>query len=200
MHDMHLVLHGLAIKKHGGPEAVADLVALDLARVRSGLQQACSSGRAIEAQGKYALTPAGRMVLDGQYSRYYDGLRRDPAFVAAYERFELVNVELKQATTDWQTIEVGGERLRNDHSHADYDAEVIDRIGEVDERVDPILAALARGLPRIAGYRRKLRLALERAEDGDVSWISDARIDSYHTVWFELHEELLRVMGRVRDE
>ena len=27
-----------------------------------------------------------------------------------------------------------------------------------------------------------------------------AKIDSYHTVWFELHEDLLRMLGREREE
>ena len=38
------------------------------------------------------------------------------------------------------------------------------------------------------------------AEDGEHEWVSDVRRDSYHTVWFELHEELLRIMGREREE
>jgi len=25
-------------------------------------------------------------------------------------------------------------------------------------------------------------------------------VDSYHTVWFELHEDLLRILGREREE
>ena len=45
-----------------------------------------------------------------------------------------------------------------------------------------------------------LLVALERAEDGAVEWVSDAKIASYHTVWFELHEDLLRMLGREREE
>ena len=43
-------------------------------------------------------------------------------------------------------------------------------------------------------------MRLEKAEDGKVEWVSDARIESYHTVWFELHEDLLRLLGRQREE
>ncbi len=43
-------------------------------------------------------------------------------------------------------------------------------------------------------------MALERAEGGAIEWVSDARILSYHTVWFELHEDLLRILGRQRSE
>ena len=59
---------------------------------------------------------------------------------------------------------------------------------------------LAKGLPRLEHYRTGLLAALEKAEDGAIEWVSDARIESYHTLWFELHEELLRIVGRQRSE
>ena len=46
----------------------------------------------------------------------------------------------------------------------------------------------------------KLGTALEKAEDGAIEWVSDAKIESYHTLWFELHEDLLRLMRREREE
>lgn len=61
-----------------------------------------------------------------------------------------------------------------------------------------MLEALATSLPRFARYRAKLDTALSRAEDGERAWVSDATIDSYHSVWFELHEDILRVLGRAR--
>ena len=200
MNEMHLVLHGVAIKKHANAAAIAEAVGLDVARATALLQEAAAGARLIEAQGAYALTPAGRMILDNQYSRHYDELRADQTFIAACDRFERVNVELKQVITDWQTLDVGGQKVRNDHSNRDYDAGVLDRLGEVHERFEPILAQMIKGLPRLAVYRHKLEAALEEAEAGRIEWISDARIESYHTVWFELHEDLLRVLGRVRDE
>jgi hypothetical protein len=200
MNDMHLALHGVAIKKHAPAGAVAEAVGLAPARADALLAEAAAGGRLVEAQGAYALTPAGRMILDSQYSRYYDELREDAAFVAAYERFERVNVELKQVITDWQTMDVGGQKVRNDHSNKDYDAEVLDRLGEVHERFEPILAQIIRGLPRLTVYRHKLERALEDAEAGKLQWVSDAKLESYHTVWFEMHEDLLRVLGRQREE
>jgi hypothetical protein len=197
---MHLALHGVAIKKHAPAGAVAEAVGLAPARADALLAEAAAGGRLVEAQGAYALTPAGRMILDSQYSRYYDELREDAAFVAAYERFERVNVELKQVITDWQTMDVGGQKVRNDHSNKDYDAEVLDRLGEVHERFEPILAQIIRGLPRLTVYRHKLERALEDAEAGKLQWVSDAKLESYHTVWFEMHEDLLRVLGRQREE
>ena len=198
--DSHLVLHGLAIKKHASPEAVAHLLGLPAERVKTALADAVKRGRAAEAQGRYVLAPMARMSLDGEYSKYYSDLRGNADFVAAYEGFERINVELKQLITDWQTMDVAGKRVPNDHSNEAHDQKVLDRLGEMHERADKIFARLAAGLPRLQIYRDHLLQALEKAEDGAIEWVSDARIDSYHTVWFELHEELLRLMGRVRVE
>lgn len=198
--DAHLVLHGLAIKKHADAAAVAKLVGLSAERVSAALADAVKRGRAAEAQGRYLLAPMARMALDGEYSKYYDGLRRNADFVEAYEGFEKINVDLKQLITDWQTMEVAGQRVPNDHSNQAHDERVIDRLGKLHERADKLFAKLAAGLPRLQIYRDHLLVALEKAEDGAIEWVSDARIDSYHTVWFELHEELLRLMGRVRVE
>jgi hypothetical protein len=197
---MHLALHGVAIKKHAAATAIAEVVGLDVERTEALLKAATLAGRLAEAQGGYVLTPAGRMILDNQYSQFCDDVRSNAAFVAACERFERINVELKQVITDWQTLDVGGQKVRNDHANADYDAAVLDRLGEVHERFEPVLAQLTLGLPRLVRYGRKLEVALERAEAGQSEWVSDARSESYHTVWFELHEDLLRVLGRVREE
>jgi hypothetical protein len=197
---MHLALHGVALKKHAQAAEVAAAVGLDAARTASLLREAAAGARLVETQGAYALTPAGRLILDNHYSRFYGELRADRAFATAYERFERLNGELKQVITDWQTLDLGGTKVRNDHSNADYDAAVLDRLGDVHERFEPILAQLIAGLPRLAFHRDKLEHALALAEAGSVDWVSDAKIESYHTVWFELHEDLLRVLGRCREE
>ena len=68
------------------------------------------------------------------------------------------------------------------------------------ERFEPVLDAMIAAHGRFEVYKNGLTTALEKAEDGEVEWVSDATIDSYHTVWFELHEDLLRVMGETREE
>ncbi len=200
MTDTYLVLHGLAIKKHADAAAVAAAVGLDEAEVRAVLDDAVAKGRAARAGEAYSLTPVARVALDGAYSRLFAAQRADPAFTTAYERFEAINRDLKALMTAWQTIEIDGESVLNDHSNKDYDNRLIDRLGALHERAEAILQQLSAGLPRLANYARKLEAALEKAEDGAIEWVSGARIESYHTVWFELHEDLLRVLGRTRQE
>lgn len=198
--DLHRVMHGVAIRKHGDAGAIAALAGVPLARVETVLVAAVAGGRVAEVDGKYMLTPCGQMMLAGEYSRFNDALRANAEFVGAYQRFEVINKDLKQLITDWQTMDVGGTRVANDHSNQDYDERVIGRLGDLHERFEPILNKLCAGEPRLKVYSDKLGAALEKAEDGDVAWVSDARQDSYHTVWFELHEDLLRILGHVREE
>ncbi|MBB5685890.1 hypothetical protein [Sphingobium boeckii] len=200
MDERDLVFHGAAIKRHAGAAAIAELIGLPEARVSAQLAAAVATGRAIEAKGAFALGPLTRVALEARYGLHFGGLREDAAFVSAYEAFERINRTLKQVITDWQTITIGGAKVANDHSDAAHDDAVIDRLGDVHEQVEPILAALAKGLPRLAIYSQKLLAALESAEDGDHEWVSDIRRESYHTMWFELHEDLLRIMGQVREE
>jgi len=35
---------------------------------------------------------------------------------------------------------------------------------------------------------------------GEHTWLTRPTVDSYHTVWFELHEDLLATLGRTRSD
>ena len=200
MNDAHLVMHGLAIKKHATPEAVAGILGMEVETVRTTLAQLVEGKRVVEAQGKYVLAPAARMALDSDYARFYEEARGNSSFQAGYNEFERLNAQLKQLITEWQTIDVRGQRVSNDHSDKHHDDRIIDRLGELHERAETALEKLAGVLPRFSIYRDKLAAALEKAEGGDIAWVSDAKIESYHTLWFELHEDLLRLMRREREE
>jgi hypothetical protein len=200
VNEAHLVMHGLAVKKHGTPEAIAGILGLDASEVEAVIAQLVEAKRVVKVQGKYLLTPPARVALESDYSRLYADLRGNPQFKAGYEGFERLNGVLKQLITEWQTFSVGGERVPNDHSDEEYDHKIIDRLGELHERAETVIDQLASALPRMRVYRDKLLAALEKAEDGAVAWVSDTKIESYHTLWFELHEDLLRLMGREREE
>jgi hypothetical protein len=200
MDSRDLVHHGLAIKRLGTVEAVAELIGMPVEQVAVVLTDAVATRRAIEVNGAYTLTPLAKVALEGRYRLHYSSLRADPGFAAAFEQFERLNHSLKHTITQWQTVEVGGVRMANDHSDESYDAAIIDRLGAIHEEVDRILTSLSRRLLRLRVYADKLLFALEAAERGDPQWVSDVRRPSYHTVWFEMHEDLLRIMGRVREE
>jgi hypothetical protein len=197
---VHQVLHGLAIKKHAGASDIARLVGLSEEATAAILRAAAVSGRALERDGKYLLSPLAQVAVESDYSRRYAALRENRQFLLAYDTFEKINVELKSLITSWQTMDTGGRRIPNDHSDGDYDMRIIDRLGELHERADMLLAQFERVLPRFSHYRTQLLSAVENAENGKSEWVSSPKLESYHTLWFELHEDLLRMLGRRRRE
>ena len=77
---------------------------------------------------------------------------------------------------------------------------VIARLRDLDAEVAAALAPLSSALPRFDGYARRLQRALDAISAGDDTMVAAPIKDSYHTVWFELHEELLVLSGRQREE
>lgn len=196
-----LALHGLAVKKAGGPADVAAILGTEESGVAAALEGAVEAGRAAGAKGTFMVAPAGREWLDERYPEAYAEFRADPEATEAYERFERINRELLALFTDWQMMPAaGGERHPNDHSDADYDNGVIDRLGDQHERAEKVLDRFAALEQRLGVYKTRLDEAYDKVLAGDKDYVSGARIDSYHTVWFELHEDLLRMLGREREE
>jgi pyruvate,orthophosphate dikinase len=64
----------------------------------------------------------------------------------------------------------------------------------------PWLADLAARLPRLARDAARLGLALEKIREGDGRFVASPRVDSLHGVWFELHEDLIRLASSSRAE
>jgi hypothetical protein len=195
-----LTLHCLTMKQLAGPAHVEAIVGVPTADAKAALGRLVESGDVKEARGNYVLMPAGRERLAARYGEIYKSVRQSDEFTAAYGRFERVNNDLKRLITDWQTITVAGQQAQNDHRDADYDHKIIDRLGAVHERVEPILDAFAVEVPRLSRHKDRLNAAVDRVFAGEKDYVSGVRLDSYHTVWFELHEDLLRILDTERDE
>jgi hypothetical protein len=52
----------------------------------------------------------------------------------------------------------------------------------------------------VAAYRRRLSDALARLEVGDHRYLTAPDRDSDHTAWFELHQHLINLLGRTRQQ
>jgi hypothetical protein len=140
------------------------------------------------------LTPEGRARLEELLRDERQNLDTS-AMLRAYAEFRSVNPEFKALVTDWQLKD----GQPNAHDDPDYDAAVLARLDEVHHRVTPIVDAFSAELPRLGRYRAKLQTALDRVRAGETMWLSRPLIDSYHTVWFELHEELILAAGLTRE-
>ena len=142
----------------------------------------------------WSLTASGRARGEQLLAAELDEMGAREAVADAYARFLELNPELLVICTDWQ---VRGEEV-NDHTDAGYDRAVVDRLVDLHVRARPLLADLRAHLARFASYPARLRAALERVTEGEREWFTKPTIDSYHTVWFELHEDLLATLGLER--
>ncbi|WP_072805916.1 hypothetical protein [Rhodococcoides yunnanense] len=202
MPDPYLsTLHCLTLKQLADVEGLVAILDLDPDDVKSALERAVSDGTALAARGKYMISPAGRSALDDAYPQWFAKERSDAEIASAMDSFESgVNKQVLSLTTAWQTTEVAGERQPNDHSDTAYDDKIIDKLGTVLDRTAAILAPLIAAQPSVDRFLGRIADALTRAEDGELDYVSSVRIDSFHTVWFQMHEHILRITGRERDE
>jgi len=88
--------------------------------------------------------------------------------------------------------------MPNDHKDPEYDWAIFDRLSSIDDRVGPLVSGVARVVDRFGPYRARLRTARQQVDDGGHEWLTSPRIDSYHTVWMQLHEDLLLALGKER--
>ncbi|MCW2652821.1 MAG: hypothetical protein QOE41_4366 [Mycobacterium sp.] len=151
--------------------------------------------RGLLLEGKtIRLSPEGRERLDQLLADERSGID-GAAMSAAYGHFRDVNAQFKALIVEWQLKD--GEP--NSHVDPEYDAGVLDRLDGIHENVVPIITAAASQIPRLNSYAEKLSAAREKVAAGETTWFTRPLVDSYHTVWFELHEELMLATGLTRD-
>ncbi|MEU8819490.1 transcriptional regulator [Actinoplanes sp. NPDC048796] len=176
---------------------VADAAGLATSQAESDLIDLAVSGLVTRTAGEFGgwgLTEAGRAedarATAGEVAAA--GARR--AIATAYEKFLVLNPELLDLCSAWHVRAANGTMVPNDHSDSGYDARVRDRFVDLDRRAGAVCAELSAALPRFRRYRARLTAALDRARSGRLEYLTDS-VDSYHTVWFQLHEDLLATLG-----
>ena len=190
-----LTLLGLRLKGFGGAGAVAELTGLDESEVVSILEGAKGDELVLHREGGqvsgWALTPAGRARGEELLKAELESAGARDVVHGGYEDFLDLNGQMLQLCTDWQVRSDLGDETLNDHTDADYDGAVIGRLEDLDGELAPILDDLASSLERFAGYRGRFDAALDKVRAGEIKFFTKPIIPSYHTVWFELHEDLL---------
>ncbi len=128
-----------------------------------------------------------------------DSVRLAPVIEPHWGGFHELNAALKAVVVAWQMRPCDSGEVPNDHSDADYDASVVIRLRtEVHTGIVPIIESVATAEGRFGRYQDRLEGSLAAIDAGDREMVAHPLRDSYHTVWFELHEELIRLTGRNR--
>jgi hypothetical protein len=193
-----LVLHGLQLKGNAPATVLADTVDLPVADVERELRALAADGLVVERTSPpagWGLTPAGRETVSRMVAAEVDAAGVRPAVTDAYHRFHALNAAVLDACSRWQVRDVAGTPMLNDHGDPGYDTAVVADLARLQRRADPVVDDLAGTLGRYRAYGPRLRRAVEHVEAGDRDWFTKPSLPSYHTVWFELHEDLLTTLG-----
>lgn len=191
------VLQGVRLKGRVSPADLAATLGADLGDITPVVERLTAAGL-LTGGATLRITLSGSERLAGLLAEERESME-PTAMAAAYDDFRAVNADFKCLVTDWQ-LKGGPAGVPNAHDDADYDAAVLARLDDVHARVMPIIEAAAAELPRLSAYAMKLAAALDKIKAGETTWLSRPLIDSYHTVWFELHEELIVASGLTREE
>lgn len=195
-----LVLHVLRCIGFAGRARVAAATGLPESDVESELIDLAVAGLVTHVAGDFGgwgLTDAGRIVDAERIADEVEASGARTAVAAAYDDFLVLNPELLDLCMAWQTRSVDGTVTPNGHTDPAYDIQVLDRLTDFDQRADVVCADLSAAMLRFQRYRVRLADALARARSGALEYVTDDTA-SYHTVWFQLHEDLLATLGLAR--
>ncbi|MDT7562699.1 MAG: hypothetical protein QOG76_1323 [Pseudonocardiales bacterium] len=189
-----LLLQAVRLKGRISVEAASVCAAIGVDEARTGLDALIGAGNAKAAGTSVRITPEGRERLAELLVQERAGVD-EAALEAAYHEFDDHNSALKSVVTAWQLKDAD---TPNDHTDAAYDQGVIDRLVALHGNFSPLLERIINQAPRLAPYAGRFDNAVRQLRAGDHSFVARPIADSYHTVWFELHEELIGLLGRTR--
>jgi len=192
------VVHALRLKSFADTDVVAEAAGLALDEAKAVLDGLAAAERVRYREGRmtgWMLMPDGRAHGEALLAAQLDGAGKRAELDAVYRRFLEHNQPFLSLCTDWQVRMIDGEQVSNDHTDADYDTMIIDRLADADANIQPICADLAALFDRFGHYSPNFAEALAKVQAGEIEWFTKPMIESYHTVWFELHEDLLASLG-----
>jgi hypothetical protein len=186
-----LLRHALVVRTFATVDGMAGSTGLPMPWIEARLTQGKEEGwvRLHPARGLWQLMPAERTAhltsLPDVGPEALDQLR------STYTEFLDLNGQFKLLCSAWQLRD----GVPNDHTDAAYDQARIAELARMDQSAAMVIADLADAAPRLGRYLRRLRSAFQRVSDGERDAFTGVMRESYHDVWMELHEDLLRTLA-----
>jgi pyruvate, orthophosphate dikinase len=189
----------LRIKGFASCEAMAEALDRPTEEVAAVFARLVQAGLAQETKVGVRLTPAGRAKADDLLARERAELDQR-VFAQCYEEFIPVNLAFKQAVTQWQTKLLDGKQVINDHTDSVYDNNVLAGLDSIHHSVSVLIERICLVAPRLGRYVARLTRALAKIRAADTRYLTAPNRDSYHSIWFELHQDLIGLSGSTREQ
>ncbi|MGB7411097.1 MAG: hypothetical protein WA910_08135 [Sphingopyxis granuli] len=143
------------------------------------------------AEGDLVLpTDDGQALLEKQYMSLRASLPEE-ARDEIIRQFRPLDREVKLLAAKWQNADA-----RNDWEEK---VAVIEKLSALQQKTLSFISRYRSQLPNLSEFGAKLGKALAHVLEGETDFVVGVRCPSYHTVWFEMHEDLLRTLQRERD-
>lgn len=185
--DQFLVINSVYLRKIATRKVISECCGVADEAIEAELARAEASEQLFDVgDGSFMLSEPGTQALLAEYRTRYGALRDSGEAEEWYQRFELLNSQFLVAISTWQ-------------QEGAADSGSLDKLLRLVERQVKSLGTVEGLLPRYARYRTRFETALDKVERGSIEHVVSPHVDSIHNVWFELHEDILTVLGRPRD-
>ena len=191
------LIHVLSIKGFAKEEILAAAVGLEVSDVELISQTLIDEGLLERSRIGMKLTEKGKVTA----AKILEDARERTDLAALetfYQAFTPINQDYKKSVSSWQIKTVGESAEPNDHKDAEYDRRVLTEMFKDHDSLKHLIASQLASCPLLRAYARRLEIAYAHVSAGHNQFVTGALIDSYHTVWFEFHEALIRLSGRDR--
>lgn len=197
-----LTVQALRLAGFSDEEGIADRALLPDDQIRRVLEDAARAGQArtmsfADAHG-WILTESGQVHLAALLEAEVEDAGAREVLSAVIEKFEGINGEFVESVSQWQlrSTESAGAPPAGADAHA-VDM-LLSHLSALGEELYIVLASLVGVLPRFGRYPAQYALAVRRARDEGLQWVTGLGLLSCHVVWAELHQDLLSTLGRER--
>jgi hypothetical protein len=198
-----LVLHAPRVLGFASAARIAARYALDPDVVEDTLLDFAARGwvahSGFAGSAGWFLTDLGRSEDEGRMTAELDRAGARDVVVGAHARFAPLNGRFGRACTDWQIRPTRVDAMAfNDHTDWAWDERVLRTLDSLARQLAEVAGDLAECLQRFDGYAARYASALARVNAAQRRWVDAPEIDSCHTVWIQLHEDLLATLGIAR--
>lgn len=200
-----LVLHGPRVLGFASTAGIAARFGLDQLTVEELLLDFEAYGWVSQAtfagRSGWSITERGKAENERRLAAELDNLGARPVVAALHRDFLRSNRRLGRACLDWQIRPTREHPMAaNDHTDWAWDERVLDSLASIGRTLRTINDGLSTVLLRFDGYAIRYADALRRIDGGERRWVDSPEVDSCHTVWIQLHEDLLATLGIPRGE
>lgn len=191
------LIHVLSIKGFAREEILVAALGLKASDVGLMAQSLIEEGLLESSRIGMKLTEKGKAAA----AKILEDVRETTDLAALqtfYQAFTPINQDYKKSVSSWQIKTVGESAEPNDHEDVEYDQQVLTEMFKDHDSLKHLVATRLASCPLLRAYARRLEIAYAHVNAGHHQFVTGALIDSYHTVWFEFHEALIRLSGRDR--